>query len=195
VWKPFVVSFPIAVLLVFACSGQTQSPHGGPLRADWTQIPIQDNGDVLDIVLKPVDGMDWIVGVKVRADGENALSVGDGSRGRIYQMVTGEHTGPPRIVAHPSDQIRVSGSSVSITGGTSGQVLVAYLDLTSPRSLTIHDSAGLASFAYVKDGTAIGNGRILRNSLTGRSQLAQLAMLFGAGPDWLSLVPEIPARR
>ena len=139
--KPFFVSLPLAVLLTSVCYGQT-TRHGGKLRTGWTQIPIQENGDVLDIVLKPVQGMDWIVGIKVKADGQNALSFGDGSRGILYQVATGERTGPPRIAAHAADQILASGSTVSISGGVSHQILIAYLELKSPLSPTIHDGTG-----------------------------------------------------
>jgi hypothetical protein len=91
-WKPFNLSFAVPVLLAFACYGQTRPADGGQLHADWTQMPIQDNSEVLDIVLNPANGVDWIVGINVR-DGENAISVGDGSRGNLFQMATGERTG------------------------------------------------------------------------------------------------------
>jgi hypothetical protein len=60
--KPFVLSFALPVLLAFACYGQTRLAHNGTLHDEWTQMPIQDTGDVLDIVLNPINGVDWIVG-------------------------------------------------------------------------------------------------------------------------------------
>ena len=121
-----------------------------------TKMPIQDNSEVLDIVLNPANGVDWIVGIKARVDGENAISVGDGSRGILYQMATGERTGPAKIVAHAPDPLQPLGSSVSISRGTSDHILVAYLEVMNPRALTIHEGAELVSLVHVKDGVVIG---------------------------------------
>jgi len=50
---------------------------------------------------------------------------------------------------------------------------------------------GLAGFAHVKDGMVIGNEAVVQNDLTGLSELSQIAVLFDAGPEWLSFVPKL----
>jgi hypothetical protein len=177
----------LILLLSFAIFGQTRP---GKVPVDWTQVPIQNTSDVLDIVLNQLDGVDWIVGVKVNAGADNSISVGDGTRGPMFQRIAGHSDSPPGIAGHARDRIRVSGSSVFISGGAEGQVLFVYVELSQARGITVRDDQGRSSFAQVSDGIVIDNGNVFKNSLQGPGELASLAMLglnamrasFGWGP-------------
>ncbi len=177
----------LILLLALAASGQTRSSK---IPVDWTQAPIPNTSDVLDIVLNQLDGVDWMVGVKVSAGADNSISVGDGIRGPMFQRIAGHSDSMPGIFGHAPDRIRVSGSSVSISGGADGEVLIVYVELSEARGISIRDDQGRSHFAHASDGIVIDNGNIFKNSLQGRSELAALAMQglnamrasFGLGP-------------
>jgi hypothetical protein len=174
---PFVVAFPVAILLAFACYGQTHPVHAGPLHTDWTQIPIQNNSDVLDITLKPVEGMDWAVGITVKARAKNTISIGDAIRSRQFQRITGEPEAESGVTAHDPDRIALSGSTIAISGGAEHQVLAVYVEISEPRAVTVRDSTGLSNFAYVKDGIMIDNGIVLKRSISGQGEFVSHVML------------------
>ena len=71
--------------------------------------------------------MDWMVGVKVNAGAENTISVGDAIRSLLYQRITSHAEAQPRIAGHVPDQLSVSRSAVSISGGSDDQLLVVYV--------------------------------------------------------------------
>jgi len=177
----------LILLLALGASGQTRF---GKIPVDWAQAPIPNTSDVLDIVLSQADSVDWMVGVKVNAGADNSISVGDGIRGPMFQRIAGHSDSPPGIVGHAPDRIRVSGSSVSISGGVDGEVLIVYVELSEARGITIRDDQGRSNFAHVSDGIVIDDGNIFKNSLQGRSELAALAIQglnamrasFGWGP-------------
>ncbi len=188
--KAIVRLAPLLPLFALASYCYAQPIRGGRIPVDWTQARIQDTGEVLNIVLNQAEGMDWMVGVKVKAEAENTISVGDGTRGLVFQRLTGQPETQPKIVGHALDQMSVSGSSISISGGADGQVLIVYVELSHARDITIRDAQGLSNFARVSDGILIDNGNVLKNSLLGQGELVQIAILglnsirrsFGWGP-------------
>jgi len=179
-----------ALLLTLALRNPAQPVRGGKIPVDWTQARIRDTDEVLNLVLNQAEGMDWMVGVKVKAEAENTISVGDGTRGLMFQRVTGQPETQPKVVGHAPDQMSVSGSSISISGGAEGQVLIVYVELSHARDITIRDAKGLSNFARVSDGILIDNGNVLKNSRLGQGELVQMAILglnsirrsFGRGP-------------
>jgi len=97
-----------ALLLTLALRNPAQPVRGGKIPVDWTQARIRDTDEVLNLVLNQAEGMDWMVGVKVKAEAENTISVGDGTRGLMFQRVTGQPETQPKVVGHAPDQMSVS---------------------------------------------------------------------------------------
>lgn len=87
---------PLFALASYCCA---QSIRSGNIPVDWTQARIQDTGEVLNVVLNQAEGMDWMVGVKVKAEAENTISVGDGTRGLMFQRSRVNLRPNPRLLA------------------------------------------------------------------------------------------------
>jgi len=62
-----------ALLLTLALRNPAQPVRGGKIPVDWTQARIRDTDEVLNLVLNQAEGMDWMVGVKVKAEAENTI--------------------------------------------------------------------------------------------------------------------------